>query len=377
MKRKIAMVAACLLLLVQTAAFHTAAADTVYFTAVNKDVLELTDATMPFWSGGYLYVPGTIFTTTVGKELNVKYSWNADKQTVVLYTNGTVMQTLIFDLTKEYVVDHEGNVYYQKPIQRGGVIFLPISLIANTFNLSYSTIRVERGYLVWVRNNSMGLSDAEFADAATYRMEYRYAQYIKGEDENVQEEEPEEEPTTETFDGKSVYLCLRAANGETTDSLLDTLDRYNRQAAFYCTGDFLDEQDDLLRRMIASGQAVGLVADGADPTKSVLEQLEAGNRKLFQATCSKTRLAYLENATAQDREAAEQAGYHCLEADLDRSAYGLNSTSTANTLLQRVSARRGDVSVWLGEDVNTAGLQAFLAAAAQADDRCQAITETV
>ena len=38
----------------------------MYFTAVNKSVLELSDATMPFWSDGYLYVPSTIFTGVSG-----------------------------------------------------------------------------------------------------------------------------------------------------------------------------------------------------------------------------------------------------------------------------------------------------------------------
>ena len=42
-------------------AVPSAAARTVYFTAVNENVLELKDETMPFWSGQYLYVDGSIF----------------------------------------------------------------------------------------------------------------------------------------------------------------------------------------------------------------------------------------------------------------------------------------------------------------------------
>ena len=62
MRRKLAALLLCLLLVFQLSPVPSGAAETVYFTAVNKNVLTLSDDTMPFWSGGYLYVPSTIFT---------------------------------------------------------------------------------------------------------------------------------------------------------------------------------------------------------------------------------------------------------------------------------------------------------------------------
>ena len=49
------------------------AAGTVYFTAVNETVLELSDANMPFWSNGYIYVSSNMF---ADKELGISYSNN-------------------------------------------------------------------------------------------------------------------------------------------------------------------------------------------------------------------------------------------------------------------------------------------------------------
>ena len=46
-------------------------------------------------------------------------------------------------------------------------------------------------------------------------------------------------------------------------------------------------------------------------------------------------------------------------------------------LLQRVTRRGGEVTVWLGDGANAAGLGTFLSAAEAADDRCLAMTETV
>ena len=173
-----------------------------------------------------------------------------------------------------------------------------------------------------------------------------------------------------------MYLCAEASDGLVTEELLHELDRSGSQAAFYCTPEFLAERGDLLRRMSATGQSVGLIIDGADPERPVLEQLEESNRLLWEATCGKTRLVLLKNGTDQQREELEAAGCRCLKADLDRSGTSLKSASTANQLLKRVTDRRGDVKVWLGTSADAVGLRAFLSAAKQAEDRCLALTET-
>ena len=374
MRRKLAALLLCLLLVFQMSAVPSEAAGTVYFTAVNKNVLSLSDATMPFWSGGYLYVPSTIF-TGVGRDLGVSYYPNIAKQTVLLYVDDTIYSSLVFDLNKDYAIDNEGNMYFQKPIQRGGVIFLPISLIARCFGLLYSTVEVDRGYLVWVRNPDMDMEERYFADAARSRMDYEYSQYLRNQGTAAEETVPEQsEPSV--VPGQRIYLSMEAAESAAVSSLLDTLDRYDAQAAFYCTAGFLEEAGDLLRRMSAAGQAIGLIADAADD-RPVTEQLEAGNRLLSQAASVKTRLAWIRNATAEAVAEAEAAGFCCLTPDLDRSAYPLSSTGAADTLFQRVTSRSGAVTVWLGDGANAAGLGSFLSAAEAADDRCLAMTETV
>ena len=374
MRRKLAALALCLVLVFQMAPVPSEAAGSVYFTAVNTNVLPLSDETMPFWSGGYLYVPSTIF-TGVGRDLGVSYYPNIGKQTILLYVDDTIYSSLVFDVNKDYAIDNEGNMYFQKPIQRGGVIFLPISLIARCFGLLYSTVEVDRGYLVWVRNPDMDMEERYFADAARSRMDYEYSQYLRNQGAAAEETVPEQsEPSVVT--GQRIYLSMEAAESAAVSSLLDTLDRYDAQAAFYCTAGFLEEAGDLLRRMSAAGQAIGLIADAADD-RPVTEQLEAGNRLLSQAASVKTRLAWIRNATAEAVAEAEAAGFCCLTPDLDRSAYPLSSTGAADTLFQRVTSRSGAVTVWLGDGANAAGLGSFLSAAEAADDRCLAMTETV
>ena len=128
--------------------------------------------------------------------------------------------------------------------------------------------------------------------------------------------------------------------------------------------------------MTATGHSIGILVDAADPEQSVTEQLEAGNEALSLATCGKTRLAYVQNGDDEAVQEAQGAGYRCLEADLDRSGYDLHTSTNASSLLQRVSAYRGGVTVWLGNSASAAGLRAFLSAAEDADDRCLAWTES-
>ena len=155
----------------------------------------------------------------------------------------------------------------------------------------------------------MDMEERYFADAAKSRMNYEYDQYLRGqgpsEDSAGASGETQDTPAVT---GKQVYLCAEASDRVSVSALLDALDRYDAQAAFYCTLEFAEENGDLLRRMSATGQAIGLVADGAE-SRSVTEQLEESNRLLHRAASVKTRLAWIENASASDLAEAEAAGF--------------------------------------------------------------------
>lgn len=377
MRRRAAALLCALVLVCQAVVWPAKAADEICFIAVNSEVLPLSDATMPFWVNGYLYIPASIFTGTVRKELGINYI-RTSQNLPILSSSG---RALLFDLEKGTVSDDEGISYSPAAIQRGGEVFVPVTLVALFFGISYYQQKVPRGRLVQIYNDKAGLTGKSFADAAIYPMEVRYSEYLRSKetDEQTPETVPDEPQTpeeTEETEGKNVYLCMLASDGGTVEVLLDELDRKGDKAAFFCTEEFLTQEGGLLRRMMATGQAVGLAVDASDPERSVTEQLLAANELLYQATCTKSRLAVLENEKSQARQQAEEAGFCCLEADLDRSSYELKSSSGADSLLRRVTARRGSVTVWLGDGVDAVGLRAFLTAAEEADDPCLAITET-
>ncbi len=372
LKKKWISLALCVLLVMNLATPLASAEDEVYFIAAGSYVLPLADETMPFRYDGYLYVNSSIFTGLVWKTLDVGCVPANANQPLILYAGND--RSLMFEPGAGYAYDLSGDKYYPGAIERDGEVYVSIYMVAKYFGLEQSTVSdVAHGKLLWIRKPGFGLSKTEFANAAVYSMEERYAEYQKNKQTAASQGSGSLVDPDDPTNKRNIYLCLQADS--MTATLLDVLERRGSQAAFFCDAAFLESQHDLLRRMVAEGHTVGLLAEGNHGTLTVEQQLSAGNEALYRATCTKTRLAYVENGTEEITKAAADAGYRCLEPKLDRSAYSLRSESNADTLLQRVAARQEDTTtVWLGDTANAAGLRAFLAAV-ESGARCLALTE--
>ena len=386
-KRRWAAMALSLLLLFQLAAPPKAqAVNYVYFVAAGENVLPLSDATMPFWSGGYLYIASSIFTGIAREALNIGRSRNDKEKLVVLYS-GSRAKSLWFEWEKDCAYDVDGNVFYPGAIYRNDEVYVPVSLVARFFDLQYSVNKVNsrvngepiQGDLAWIRKPGNVLTDKYFMDAASSVITNRYEDYLKDKEKEQEQQGISSPGTAQTpagvdIEGKRIYLCITA--GADTSVLLDTLDHYSAQAAFFCTPEFMEQQGDLLRRMMATGQTIGILADAGDETQTVEEQLEAGNRALERATFGRTRLVRVENGDEQTLQRLGEEGYRCLEPDIDRSGYDLCSAANANSLLRRVLARKGDnVAVWLADRADALGLRYFLADVKKNESQCLAWTE--
>ena len=386
MKKKLTALLCCALLVFQLAAPPKAqAANYVYFVAAGENVLPLSDATMPFWHGGYLYIASSIFTGIAREALDIGRS-RSDKDKLVVLYSGSRAKSLWFEWEKNYTHDVDGNVYSPGAVYRNGEVYVPVSLVARFFDLQYSVNKVNttvngepvQGDLAWIRRPGNILTDKYFMDAASSVIASRYEAYLKDKGKGQQGTSSPgtaQTPAGVDIEGKRIYLCMTA--GADTSALLDALDRYNAQAAFFCTPEFLEQQGDLLRRMAATGQTIGILADAGDGSRTVEEQLEAGNRALERATCGRTRLVRVENGDDQTVQRLREAGYRCLEPDLDRSGYDLRSASNADSLLRQVLAYRGDdVTVWAADRADAVGLRSLLAEMKNGDSRCLAWTET-
>ena len=348
------------LLLVGLAPERAEAAGSVCFTAVNDQLLPLSDDTMPFWSGGTLYVPYTVLTPDRDPpELGVHYSRNREKTTVVLYKG--LRGAITFNYTTGAVETNNGQTYSGSVILRGDVVFLPLDIICNFFSLSYTYTRISYGYLVRVKSESVVLPDSTFIDAAGSSMAQRYAAY-----ERAHAPAAEDPSTTVNSDRprdtaqRTVYFVVESTDAARTVQLSSyfTVGR----AAYLFAPEALREADDLLRRLVAGSDAVALRIDASAGADAALAQIGDANRALWAAANVKTRLVYLDGASDDTLRAVAEAGYCPLRFALDFSAGSTAVTRMSARVISAADANGGSCCVFLGTDeIAPTSLSALLA----------------
>lgn len=322
---------------------RASAAPTLYFTAVNDRMCDLSDETMPFWQNGLLYVAGA--TVDGPDDLGIRYSYNQEKSVAILYKGQRV---LYCDLTAGTMENNRtGEQYAGSPIVRSGMVFFPITALAKMFDLKYSSTKIAYGYLLRIRDDNAVLSDEYFIDAATDPIQKRYAQYERAHAAAEQENEtPAQVETPVRRDDLTVYLLLPAANGSMLTQLLSTLENYQSHATLLLTPELLESAGDGVRRAAATGNAVALRIDAATAAEA-LAQIERGNDALWRAASLRTRLVYLESADRTLRTAVAGAGY--CPITINTSDFTRSGTHWADTAL-KWAGRSTSVRLYLGAE---------------------------
>lgn len=322
---------------------RASAAPTLYFTAVNDRMCDLSDETMPFWQNGLLYVAGA--TVDGPDDLGIRYSYNQEKSVAILYKGQRV---LYCDLTAGTMENNRtGEQYAGSPIVRSGMVFFPITALAKMFDLKYSSTKIAYGYLLRIRDDNAVLSDEYFIDAATDPIQKRYAQYERAHAAAEQENEtPAQVETPVRRDDLTVYLLLPAANGSMLTQLLSTLENYQSHATLLLTPELPESAGDGVRRAAATGNAVALRIDAATAAEA-LAQIERGNDALWRAASLRTRLVYLESADKTLRAAVVGAGY--CPITINTSDFTRSGTHWADTAL-KWAGRSTSVRLYLGAE---------------------------
>ena len=322
---------------------RASAAPTLYFTAVNDRMCDLSDETMSFWQNGLLYVAGA--TVDGPDDLGIRYSYNQEKSVAILYKGQRV---LYCDLTAGTMENNRtGEQYAGSPIVRSGMVFFPITALAKIFDLKYSSTKIAYGYLLRIRDDNAVLSDEYFIDAATDPIQKRYAQYERAHAAAEQENEtPAQVETPVRRDDLTVYLLLPAANGFMLTQLLSTLENYQSHATLLLTPELLESAGDGVRRAAATGNAVALCIS-AETADEALAQIERGNDALWRAASLRTRLVYLESADKTLRAAVVGAGY--CPITINTSDFTRSGTHWADTAL-KWAGRSTSVRLYLGAE---------------------------
>lgn len=349
MKKRMLAAALTLILVLALLPQRSAAAGAVYFTAINDRLLDLSDDTMPFWSGGMLYVSSVVCSEP---ELGINYARSRDKTTISLFKSRKV---LIFDLAESSCYDSGGNVYDTNVIVRGDAVFLPMEVLAKAFDLTYSVNRVSLGFLVRVCDENAVLSDASFLDAAGAPMAQRYAKYERARVPDEPEPEPTPEPEPEVpaqpVERKkyTLYFAVEVTSAQAVDELLSTVGE-NAGLTFLFSPEQAEQNGELLRRLPSEGHSVALLADGAQGEEAVLAQLAAGNEAVWRASNRMTRLVYVRNAS-KTVSTVEAAGYCAIRFQTDFSgARAPGGVQTMKSVLRTAEQNENVCRAFLGTD---------------------------
>lgn len=368
--RRLAALLLALLFLIQPLPAATGAGGE-YLVAVNEEVLEMTAETMPFWSGGHLYVSNVIFSGSYRSLLGVAYSRPPNKP-VVLYSLSAVGTALFFDLETGQSYDGQNNAYHLPAIQRGSYVFFPIDLVASVLGLTYSYTPASPVPLIRIKSASVKLADdAVFLDAAAGRMRDRYNEYIR----SLPAEQTPDTPAAPAYTGQRVYLILTGEDEASVRSAVDILSRQEAQATFLLTPEQLEDSGDLIRALAATEQGIGLLLRGGE---EAADQAERGNDLLWQAARLRTRLVWLEGEQSA-APALRAAGYCLMDSRMDVSGRPLTGAGRAQALYQQLAASNSrDQTVFLGgTQENLMGLGSLLSSLRGAQCRVIAYRETL
>lgn len=361
MRKKRRLLPFLLALVLAAGLIPSASAANLYFTGINDSVAPLTSGSMPCWLSGTLYVPYTVFDANqngVGVSLGLYASYNRTSHVVTIFN---LKHMLVFDPNQSTCRDEmTGAVYDGRAIIRNGKPYVPLSVVCSVFGLeySYSPLNyISQGYLVRIKSADAVLSDTLFIDRARDLINNRLRDYTQSLNPAEATPATPSNPTGPTeVDGSSVaaYLAFRCERADELPAILNTLDSAGRFALFFLTPRIIEEERDLVRRILGTGHSIGILAPDGEA-----ETLLRGRLALEELTHTRTTLAYVPEGA---RAGLEEEGWVCWEETLLlEPGDSVGGTALANTVLNRLGTRRRTVCLTLEGNGNTARvLSAFL-----------------
>ena len=305
-KKLLASLCALALLLTLSPAPVQASGDVIFLALNDQVVPRITSGTMPIWYGNAYFIPYSVFdmnymSTNFGIAVDLGVRVAAGDGNIMLYNK---RRQLIYDLDAGTCVDQQGNSY-RNAITRGGIVYLPVATVASFFSeggLSYYQLDTPYGPLLRLTTPSVALGNEEFVDAASgshlpqILRDYNKTQTPLPSPSPAQPTpstpSPSDNPTPDR-PGVRVQLSFLVTDGEGTASLLDLLDQEGLHALFLLRPETLSQYENLIRRMVGSGHALGFLLPGG-PGEDAKAQLREGNRLLALIARTNTHTVALE-----------------------------------------------------------------------------------
>jgi len=282
----------------------TALADgDVFFTAVNDTLLPLYTGSMPVYSGGVLYLPLTLFTSS---GFGIYYASFGDRNVHSLYS---VNETIFFDLDNGDSFNVENEHFYSSAMYYNGQLYVPAYFTCGLFGLSCSVITSGPAPVARVYSSSASYSNSALIAAYTDRMQAQIdALNPPSPDDPRPPAATDPEPTD--YHDVTLFLSFFSIAGGCGD-ILDALDDYGVRACFFLTADEIAARADDVRRICGSGHSVGFYfTDGS------LAEYERASALLYEAAMETAVIVTApDDVSDEARESASRHGLLFRAAD--------------------------------------------------------------
>ena len=265
----------------------------LFFVAVN-DTFPVTLTSLPYTSGGVVYVPYTAFDA---RPRGVVSAYNATAQTFVLFTKDS---RLVFDLATGETSDENQHI--------------PLIFCASHFGLKVSMLESQDGYPVLrFTTGSEVYDDSLFIEKAENLIAYRVAQQSSASDPadhpQAHPDTPAQDPADDPQEVIPATVYLAFQNVDFMQENAELLADYQLRGAFFLTAEEILAEPALVRDLYAQGHILGVTFEkGSTDCASAFGE---ANDALDEVLGLRTLLALVPEGT----DASAVQGYCIFEAE--------------------------------------------------------------
>ena len=166
MAKKLISLLCALALAIALMALPASADEDLFFLALNDTLPAASSQITPIQTGGWIYVPASVFNNRVsGVNFGVYYGFTDNNESLIFYNLSG--KTLTFDLVNNTASTSTGeSVMPGRPVWRGSTCYVPAYAVCSFFGLSYSFYSTDYGSLLRIKDGNARLSDSAFLSSA-------------------------------------------------------------------------------------------------------------------------------------------------------------------------------------------------------------------
>ena len=288
---------------------------TPYFMAVNDTLLPFRTDTMPYISGGDIFVPDKVF-----EGLEVFAIGSDESEFVRLYRGFS--KYVDFYTATGVTEDQDGNNLSWPPARRiGRRFYVPLRQVCSYFDLTYEIIEIPRtvieGEQMWVVRiiSSTVINGPTFVGLNKNAIRKAYNDYYTTPSPSSPSPQPtnssvpsptsptpvdqEEETTPDIIIGGSILLSFFDVSTQSAGGVLDLLDiqtSYSYHSCFFVSADDISRNPAIIRRIAGSGHMIGIML-----AKGTYNEYLEVSGLLFEVAKVKTVLVSGDESVLTDR----------------------------------------------------------------------------